>query len=198
MSRPAVFLDRDGSMIRDVGYLNSLDQVEWFPWAIDAIRLLNRAGFAVCVVTNQGGIGLGLCNEETVIRIHKAMAADLGSAGAVVDGWYFCPHHPRAVISDLRVDCECRKPKPGLLYRASETHDIDLARSFVVGDKVSDVALAGPVGARSVLVRTGYGEGELRRCNGRIPEATYVADDLMAATSWILTRAANDETSESR
>jgi D-glycero-D-manno-heptose 1,7-bisphosphate phosphatase len=198
VSRPAVFLDRDGSMIRDVGYLNSLDQVDWFPWSIDAIRLLKRAGFVVCVVTNQGGIGLALCDEPTVVRIHEAMHEDLAAAGAIVDGWYFCPHHPRAVIPDLRIDCECRKPKPGLLYRASERHDIDLARSFIVGDKVSDVALAEPVGARSVLVRTGYGEGELKRRGGRVPEATYVADDLMAATSWILTRGASGETSGSR
>ena len=198
MGRPAVFLDRDGSMIRDVGYLNSVDQIDWFPWAIDAVRLLNRAGFVVCVVTNQGGIGLGLCDEPTVLRIHEAMDADLAAGGASIDGWYFCPHHPRAVVSDLRIDCDCRKPKPGLLRRACEIHEIDLGRSFVVGDKVSDVALAGPVGARSVLVRTGYGEGELKRCQGRIPEATHVADDLMAATSWILSRGASAEMSESR
>jgi D-glycero-D-manno-heptose 1,7-bisphosphate phosphatase len=186
LMRPAVFLDRDGTMIHDVGYLSRIEDVQWFPWTIDAVRLLNRAGFLVCVVSNQGGIGLGLCPEAKVYQIHAAMEADLRAAEASVDGWYFCPHHPRAVLPALRVDCLCRKPRPGLVRAAQQAHAIDLAASFVIGDKAIDMGLAGAVGAVGILVRTGYGAGELARLDGRIPGAAHVCANLMEATSWIL------------
>lgn len=184
--RPAIFLDRDGTMIHDVGYLSRLEDVRWFPWTIDAVRLLNRAGFLVFVLTNQGGIGLGLCSEATVHAVHAAMDTDLEAAGASVDGWYFCPHHPRAVVPALRIDCSCRKPRPGLVRAAQRAHDVDLAASFVIGDKTIDVELAAAVGARGVLVLTGYGESELTRHGGHMPGAAHVAANLMEATSWIL------------
>jgi D-glycero-D-manno-heptose 1,7-bisphosphate phosphatase len=101
--RPAVFLDRDGTMIRDVGYLSRREDLEWFPWTLDAIRLLNRAGYAVVVVTNQGGIGLGLYQEDFVRGIHEEMAAAVADSGGRVDGWYYCPHHPQATIAPLRM-----------------------------------------------------------------------------------------------
>lgn len=184
--RPAVFLDRDGTMIRDVGYLSRRDDVEWFPWTLDAIRLLNRAGFSVVVVTNQGGIGLGLFSDDFVRGLHMEMDDRVTASGGRVDAWKHCPHHPRATVESLRVACECRKPEPGLVQQAARELDLDLAHSFVVGDKISDVDLADRVGARGVLVRTGYGAGELARLGGRGPAGVHVAADLMAATSWIL------------
>ena len=187
--RPAVFLDRDGTMIHDVGYLSRLEDVRWFPWTIDAVRLLNRAGFLVFVITNQGGIGLGLCTEATVHAVHAAMGSDLENSGASVHGWYFCPHHPRAVVPALRIDCSCRKPRPGLIHAAERDHEVDLAGSFVAGDKAIDMQLAAAIGARGVLVRTGYGESELRRHADHVPGAAHVAADLMEATSWILRQA---------
>ena len=107
-------------------------------------------------------------------------------AGARIDGWFYCPHHPRAVIDTLRIDCDCRKPFGGMVRRAQERFDLDLARSFVVGDKMTDVGLATTIGARGILLRTGHGEGELRRAGGTVPGAAFVADNLMDATSWML------------
>lgn len=187
--RPAVFLDRDGTMVRDVGYLSRLEDLHWFPYTVDAVRLLNRAGFLVFVTTNQGGVGLGFYPEAFVQRAHEEMAAYLAAGGARVDGWYYCPHHPRATIEALRVTCDCRKPEPGMVRQAQQQFPIDLARSFVVGDKAGDLGLARSVGARGVLVRTGYGEVELARM-GDSAQAARVSTDLMEATSWILEQAA--------
>lgn len=188
-AKPAVFLDRDGTLIHDVGYLSRIEDVQWFPWAIEAVRLLNRAGFLVCVTTNQGGIGLGFYDEDLVHRVHKMLSADLAKSDARIDGFYFCPHHPRAIREDLRSDCECRKPKPGMIRQAQTAFDIDLSRSFVVGDKLADVGLAESVGAQGLLVKTGHGEAELHRHGGSLPGAAFVAETVLEAASWILTRA---------
>lgn len=186
MVRPAVFLDRDGTLIHDVGYLSRREDVRWFPWSIDAVRVLNRAGFLVCVTTNQGGIGLGFYTEDFVERLHEELTAQLEAAGARVDGWFYCPHHPLAVVERLRVGCDCRKPQPGMIRQAGARFDIDLAASFVVGDKSADMGMAAATGARGVLVRTGYGEAELQRFDGHVPGAAHVAPTLMEAASWIL------------
>jgi D-glycero-D-manno-heptose 1,7-bisphosphate phosphatase len=186
--RPAVFLDRDGTMIHEAGYLGRFDDLRWFPWTVDAVRLLNRAGFLVCVTTNQGGIGLGLYTEEFLQELHRRMSATLAECGAVVDGWFYCPHHPSALVEALRADCACRKPRPGMIQRAAAELDIDVGRSFVVGDKLADVGLATQAGATGILVRTGYGEDVERAAGGRVPGAAYVAADLMAAVAWVLER----------
>jgi len=183
-----VFLDRDGTMIHDVGYLARLEDVRWFSATIDAIRLLKRSGFLVIVLSNQGGVGLGLFEETFVHRVHDAMAKEVDAAGGHVDGWFYCPHHPRATIESLRVACECRKPRLGMLHQAQQQFDIDLTRSFVVGDKESDVELARNAGLRGILVRTGYGEAVLRQGRGVMPSAAVVVPDVMAAASWILAR----------
>jgi D-glycero-D-manno-heptose 1,7-bisphosphate phosphatase len=185
-ARPAVFIDRDGTMIHDVGYLSRREQVHWYPWTMDAIRLLNRAGYLVCVVTNQGGIGLGHTTEAFVRDTHAALDRTLADAGARVDAWYFCPHHPRAVDPALAVACACRKPGRAMIDRACADFAIDLSRSFTIGDKAIDVALGTGVGARGILVRTGYGEGQLAEHGGVIPGAAFVADDLMSAVSFIV------------
>jgi len=184
----AVFLDRDGTLLHDVGYLSRHEDVRWFSWSIDAIRLLNRAGFVVCVTTNQGGIGLKLYPESFVHEVHARLTRDLAAGGARVDGWFYCPHHPAALIDELRVDCDCRKPKPGMVRQAVEQFGIDPRRSFVIGDKRSDVGLAESVGATGILVRTGEGEHVVRAHGGTVPGAAYVAADLMEATSWVLMR----------
>jgi D-glycero-D-manno-heptose 1,7-bisphosphate phosphatase len=184
--RPAVFLDRDGTMIHEARYLARLDDLRWFPWTIDAIRLLNREGFLVCVTTNQGGIGLGLYTEAFLLDVHRRMAAQLDASGARVDGWFYCPHHPAAVLEGLRRDCDCRKPKPGMIRQAAERFEIDLRGSFVIGDKLIDVGLAAQAGARGILVRTGYGDEVATAHPGGVPDAACVANDLMAATAWIL------------
>lgn len=187
--RPAVFLDRDGTMIHDVGYLSRREDLRWYPWTLDAIRIIGRAGFLVCVTTNQGGIGLGFYDEAFVNDLHRDMAAEVDAAGGHVDGWYFCPHHPRATVGRLRLECDCRKPKPGMIRQAAREHAIDLPRSFVVGDKIADVGLGQAVGARSVLVKTGYGQAELQRHAGAVPGAAHVAETLLEAAAWIVSEA---------
>jgi D-glycero-D-manno-heptose 1,7-bisphosphate phosphatase len=185
---PAVFLDRDGTMIHDPGYLCRLEELRWYPWTIDAVRLLNRAGFLVFVTTNQGGVGLGLYEESFIHAVHAAMTARMEAAGARVDAWFYCLHHPRAVVDELRAECDCRKPRPGMVRQAEARFRFDLGRSFVVGDKLSDVELASCIGARGVLVRTGHGEGEAARAEDIGAAPAYIAANLMEATAWMLAR----------
>ena len=184
--RAAVFLDRDGTMIEDGGYLWRPADVRWFPYTVDAIRLLNRAGFVVCVTTNQSGVARGRYSEDDVRALHAEMAAYLTTGGARVDGWFHCPHHPDAVVPAYRSMCACRKPEPGMIHQACAQYPIDLARSFVIGDTLLDVGSAARAGARGILVRTGHGDEVARACGATVPDASFVADDLMAAVAFVL------------
>jgi D-glycero-D-manno-heptose 1,7-bisphosphate phosphatase len=186
---PAVFLDRDGTLIEDVGYLSRVEDLSWFPWSIDAIRLLNRAGFLVFVTTNQGGIGLGFYDQQLVHDVHAIMSGDVAASGGRIDDLFFCPHHPLAVTPELRIECDCRKPRPGMIQQARARHSIDVTRSFVVGDKLADVGMATNAGAQGILVRTGYGEATLAQHAGAVPGAAFVAQTLLEAVDWILERA---------
>lgn len=184
--RPAVFLDRDGTINEDVGYLSELPQLTLYPWAIDAVRLLNRAGYLVVMVTNQGGIGRGMIRPEFVGELHAEIDRRLAAGGAVVDGWYSCPHHPEALVEALRVACECRKPAPGMARDAARDLGVDLERSWVVGDKWSDVQMLQRLGGRAILVRTGWGELEEGvRPEGQTVDA--VCDSLAGAVAHVLT-----------
>ena len=183
--RRAVVLDRDGTLIEEAGYLDRLERLVFFPYSVDAVRLLNQAGFVVVVATNQSGVARGLVEESFVHEAHDYISARLAAGGARVDGYYYCPHHPDAVREAYRQRCACRKPAPGLLQRASEDFQIDLPRSFVVGDRLNDLAAGSSVGARSLLVRTGYGRiTEKALPPGAAPAA--VVDNLIEAVSWIL------------
>lgn len=181
--KPAVFLDRDGTLIEEVGYLDALARISVFPFSVDAVRLLNRAGLAVVVVTNQSGVARGYFDEPLVESTHRHIAAVLARGGARVDGFYYCPHHPEGRVAAYRLDCDCRKPRPGLLHRAAKELGVDLARSFVVGDRAHDIATGVNAGARGVLVRTGYGRAHEAEA---APSAAAVADNLAEAVSWIL------------
>ena len=185
MSRAAVFLDRDGVVIEEVSYLASMNHLALFPWTADSIRALNRAGLPVVVVTNQSGIARGLFDESFVDEVHREISARLALGGARIDAYYYCPHHPDGSVAEYARACDCRKPRPGLIDRAVRDLSLDAARSFVVGDKWSDVELAHAAGARGVLVRTGHGADEqARRRDGRGADA--VVDNLAGAASWIL------------
>lgn len=186
--RPAIFLDRDGTMIHETGYLSRLQDVRWYPGTLDAIRLFNRAGYLVCVVSNQGGIGLGLFDETFVRTVHAALDAEIVSSGGAIAGWYFCPHHPNAATEALRTPCDCRKPGRAMIDAACRDHGIDLARSWVIGDRDVDVRMAHTVGARAILVTTGHGARDLERMNRELPEGTLVAADLAEAAAEVLTR----------
>jgi D-glycero-D-manno-heptose 1,7-bisphosphate phosphatase len=180
-----VFLDRDGTLIEEVGYLDRVDRVELYPWSIDAVRLLNRAGLRVVVATNQSGIARGFFSEAIVDGVHEYISALLAEGGARIDAYYYCPHHPEGHVDGYTRVCDCRKPARGLVDRAARELGVDPLRSFVVGDRWLDVRLARAVGARGVLVRTGYGRAEEAK---PVPDVTAdaVTDNLMAATSWIL------------
>ena len=181
----AVFLDRDGTIIEEAGYPDRLERIVFFPFSVDAVRTLNAGGFAVVVVTNQSGIARGVVPEAFVGEAHRYIAARMQAGGARVDGFYYCRHHPQAFDPALRGPCDCRKPQPGLLRRAAAELDLDLARSFIVGDRWQDLGAGQAVGARGVLVRTGVGRDEERRPDAPAPRPVIV-DDLAAAAAWIL------------
>jgi D-glycero-D-manno-heptose 1,7-bisphosphate phosphatase len=151
--RRAVFLDRDGTIAEELGYVNHVDRFQIFPYAAAAIRQLNEADIAVVVVTNQSGIARNIFPESLVHEVHKKMVAELAASGAWIDGIYFCPHKSEET-------CDCRKPKPGMLEQAAREHGLDLPASWVVGDRYGDLEMAHAAGARGILVMTGYGRGE--------------------------------------
>jgi D,D-heptose 1,7-bisphosphate phosphatase len=182
-----VFLDRDGTVNEDAGYLDRVGRLTLFPWSIDAVRLLNAAGFCVVVVTNQRGVANGVITEEVVQTLHGVIDDRFRAGGARIERFYYCPHDPAASLEAYRQDCTCRKPKPGMALQAADELDIDLTRSFVVGDKWSDVAVARHVGATGILVRTGYGVTQAAHADR--PADAIVVDDLMAATVHILATA---------
>ena len=180
--KSAVFFDRDGTVSEEVGYLNHISRFCMFPFVPAAIRRLNESGLLVFVITNQSGVARGYYPESLVQTVHDLMTQKLTEAGAHLDGIYYCPHASADV-------CACRKPGSGMLHQASAEHGVDLTRSFVVGDRHSDVELAHRVGARSIMVRTGYGEGEiLWHADKWTLKPDYIAADLAAAAHWILER----------
>ena len=175
-----VFLDRDGTICEEMGYINHISRFQMFPFVPVAIRRLNQAGLAVIVVTNQSGVARGIFPESLVHLIHEKMAAELAAAGARVDGIYFCPHKPEDA-------CDCRKPRPGMLERAAREHSLDLAGSYLVGDRNMDLEMARQVGARGILVLTGYGRGEYELHRDEWLVQPYrVAENLDVAVDLIL------------
>ena len=182
---PTVFLDRDGTLIEEVGYLSHLDRIALYPWSIESVKLLNRAGFKVVVVTNQAGVARGLFDEDFINEAHRFLDQKFGDGGATIDKFYYCPHHPEASVEAYRCECDCRKPKAGMLWKAAQELQLELSHSFVIGDRLSDLRLGPAVGAKSVLVRTGYGETTARELTDDV-EVAYTAPELMTAVAWIL------------
>ena len=185
--RAAVFLDRDGTLIEELGYLTPASALRIFPWTIDAIRLLNRAGFAVVVVTNQGGIARSLYSAEFVERTHVQLAERFMAGGAHVDAWQYCPHHPEGLVAALRGACECRKPGIGMVRAATQQlGELDLVRSWVIGDQWRDVQLGHAIGGRGILVRSGHGHEQELAWPQEITPPSSICDNLMAAVAEII------------
>ena len=183
--RPAVFLDRDGTIIEERGYLDRLDLLELYSFTTDAIRLLNRAGYATVVVTNQGGIGRGIIDEPFLQLVHSTLDARLAAGRARIDRYYHCPHHPDAIIPELRQKCGCRKPAAGMIEQACRDLSLDPKRSVTIGDRRLDVAAGSTAGTRTILVRTGHGAHEEAMPPGHArPDA--ILNNLMEAVGWIL------------
>lgn len=186
-SRPAVFLDRDGTVNEQMGYINHISRFHLLPNAAKAIRLLNENDVPVVVVSNQSGLARGYFPEELLTEVHEKMAGLLALEGASIDGLYYCPHHPEAKEEIYRQDCDCRKPKTGMLRQAAEEMNIDLSGSYLVGDRWSDIKCAHRAGCTSILVLTGYGRGDLQYIGpGQEMQPAHVADDLLDAVEWIL------------
>ena len=185
MKRPAVFLDRDGTLNEERGFLDRLELLALFPWTSDAVRLLNRAGFATVVVTNQSAVARGLIDEPFLHQVHAEVDARLARGGARIDRYYYCPHHEEGLEGPFRVRCGCRKPRPGMIEAAARDLDLDLSRSVMVGDRWLDVECGHAAGVHTVLVRSGHRALESERPGPEI-EADAILNNLMEAVGWIL------------
>jgi D-glycero-D-manno-heptose 1,7-bisphosphate phosphatase len=189
MKRPALFMDRDGTISEEVGYVNHPARFRLFPYTAAAIKLLNENGWLAIVVTNQAGVARGYFSEDVIIQIHEQVQRDLQNASAKLDAIYYCAHHPSVGEPPYRLDCDCRKPRTGLIDRAAADFQIDLGRSWMVGDRYGDVELARNAGLHSAFVLSGYGRGEweFQRGSWQI-EPELVADDLLEAVKTIVER----------
>jgi len=185
-SSRAIFIDRDGTLNEDIGYVSSPDRLVLYPWAAEAVRLINNSGAKTIIITNQSGIARGMYSEDDLDQIHSRMIHELSRDGARIDGVYYCPHHPDFGDPRYRVICDCRKPRPGMLLAASREHNIDLAVSFVIGDKASDIQLAENAGARGALVMTGYGRETLADADRWPCKPSIVGENLLDAIKQIL------------
>ncbi len=187
MKRPAAFIDRDGTISEEVGYINHPSRFWIFPHSIPAIKLLNKSGWLAIVITNQAGVARGYFSEAMLQTVHKRLREEMETGGARLDAIYYCAHHPSAGQPPYRLDCDCRKPKPGLIHRAEQEFDIDLERSWMIGDRYIDIELARNARVKSALVMSGYGRGEWehqRQDWGHQPDLT--AEDLLEAVKKIV------------
>ncbi|MDP3183429.1 MAG: HAD family hydrolase [Desulfobaccales bacterium] len=180
MSKVTVFLDRDGTINEQMGYINHLSRFVLLPQTIPAIRRLNQAGLKVVVISNQSGAARGYFPVSLVAEVHAHMKNLLTAGGAHLDGIYACLHGPDE-------GCACRKPEPGLIHQAARDLDLDLKRSYLVGDRLLDVQTAARAGVKGILVLTGYGRGEYEFIKAKAPaQPVYVATDLLDAAAWII------------
>lgn len=156
-AKGAAFLDRDGTIIRQVELMHEVSQLRLLPGAAAAIRRLNAKDFQVVVVTNQPVVARGVASEQEIELVHEELNRRLQARGAHIDGFYSCPHHPNATLERYRTACTCRKPEPGMILRAAEEHGVDLSRSVMIGDTTQDIVAGNRAGVRTILVRTGHG-----------------------------------------
>lgn len=186
LKKGAVFLDRDGTINEEVGYLNDLAKLSLIPGAAEAVRMINESGMKAVVVTNQSGVGRGYFTEDFVKAAHEKIQERLGEKGAHIDAFYFCPHMPPEGGAEGAKACLCRKPETGMFRQAAEDLNIDLGLSYMVGDNLKDILAGQNAGVKTVLVRTGYGTETEK---GSFPAGAgplYIADDLLDAVKWIM------------
>ncbi|MCP5105107.1 MAG: HAD family hydrolase [bacterium] len=181
----AFFLDRDGTIIEERGYICRLSQSEIFPFAYEAIRLMNESGFKVIGISNQSGVARGICTEEQVKTIHREITGALAKQGAIVDRFYYCPFHPEGVVPEYRQTSHLRKPAPGMILQAAKEFNIDLSQSYMIGDDPRDIETGKNAGCRTVLVLTGKGgeTSELLEKKGIRPDLT--AENILEAARMI-------------
>lgn len=190
MAERAVFLDRDGILVKDVDLLVTIDDIIIPTEVAPALTRLKAAGFLLVVISNQTVVSRGLLTEEGVCRLQAEIEVQLSQFGSPgLDGFYFCSHHPNATLPQYRIDCQCRKPRPGLLLQAADDLDIDLKNSFMVGDRMTDVIAGRRAGCRSVLVQSGMHTAAPIQTSEALDaniQAEHTCENLLQAANWIL------------
>ncbi len=186
MKKRAVFLDRDGTINKDVGYPSSFSMVEIYPYSFEAIKKINKAGLLAVIISNQSGVGRGLIVEKDLNDIHQKLGAAFAKQNAHFDGVYYCPHYHLSSVPRYRKNCQCRKPKPGMAYKAAAELNIDMNNSYMVGDKVADILFGRNIKAMPILLLTGYGRKALPELKKRGIAPAHVAANLLDAVNWIL------------
>lgn len=187
MKQRAVFIDRDGTLSEEVGYINHPSRFRLFPFSGEAVKLLNENGWLAIVTTNQAGVARGYFSEDMITIVHAGMTRELEGVGARLDAIYYCPHHPNLGEPPYRLDCDCRKPRSGLISRAAAELKIDLDESWMVGDRYSDIEVARNAGVKSAFVLTGYGRGEWEHQRSTWKhQPDLVAENLLEAVEAIV------------
>lgn len=182
-------MDRDGTVSEEVGYVNHPSRFRVFPYSACAIKLLNDNGWLAIVVTNQAGVARGYFAEDVIRQVHERLRTDLEKSAATLDAIYYCAHHPSVGEPPYRLDCDCRKPKTGLIERAAADFEIDLERSWMVGDRYGDIELAQNAGVHSAFVLSGYGRGEWEYQRGSWKlQPELVAENLLEVARIVIER----------
>ncbi len=156
----AIFLDRDGTLNEEMGYINHSSRFVVFDFTFEAIRILNKSGFLVFIITNQSGLARGYFDEELLTGIHKQLIGEAKKENAIIEKIYFCPHHKDGSVKKYKADCNCRKPKPGMLLKAQKDFEVSLENSYMIGDRFKDVKFGQTNGLKTIMVMSGYGLGE--------------------------------------
>ena len=184
--KKAVFLDRDGTINEEMGYINHASRFIIFDFVPEAIKILNDCGFLIFVVTNQSGIARGYFSEDLLISLHNSLIAKVEKYQAKIDKIYYCPHHPKEGLQKYRIDCNCRKPKPGMIEQAKKEYSIDLENSYIIGDRYKDVQFGNNLGLKTIMVLTGYGLGEYTyQKNEWLTQPDFICNNLLDAANVI-------------
>lgn len=182
----AVFLDRDGTIVEERGHIGRIDQVQFIRGAFTALRQLRKLGFKLVVISNQSGVARGIITLPQVERVNQYISSKLKKKNLFFDGLYYCPHHPKAGNGKFRKKCTCRKPSAGLVRLAQKKHNLSTRGNYVIGDKLTDVELAKNIGAKGVLVLTGFGREQLNRADDDSSKPDYIAKNILDAARWII------------
>ena len=180
-----IFLDRDGTINKEDGYITRVDQLHLYEGAVPALKLLNSMGYRIVVVSNQAGVAKALLTEQALREINSALLSMLKAQGVLIDALYYCPHHPDAVVPEYKKVCECRKPNTGMIRRAELELQVTARSAYMIGDKLTDIELAVNFGGKGILLMTGYGSVEIKKLDPHKHKPVYIAQDILDAVQWI-------------
>ncbi len=186
MRNKAVFIDRDGTLNEEMGYINHISRFRLYPFIPEALKVLKECGYKLIVVTNQAGIAKGYFTEQLLKEVHEYMQSKLAESSVELNAVYYCPHHPDAEIEEFKKNCSCRKPNPGMIEKAQLNFNIDLSMSFMIGDRYKDVIFGKQFGLKTIMVLTGYGKGEYTyQRNSWDDGPDYICENLLEAAQYI-------------